>query len=192
MPRFYQYMFAAMWLAWGAFWWARAANVKADARREGGSSRLSYLILVALAFALLWGPDVGVRFPEARFLPLDRSPIWAAVGAGLTLLGLLFAVWAREHLGRNWSATVTVKEDHELITTGPYGLVRHPIYTGLLLAVLGQALARGQWACLVGLGVLLVAFWRKSRLEEVWIRRQFGSAYETYSQRVRALIPFIL
>jgi protein-S-isoprenylcysteine O-methyltransferase Ste14 len=192
MTPFYQIAFLTMWLLWAAYWWARSRAVKTNLRRESVSSRLSYLILVALAFTLLWAPDVRIPYLDARFLPVDAVPVWAALGAALSFIGLLFTVWAREHLGRNWSAVVTVKEDHELVTTGPYGLVRHPIYAGLLLAALGQAVARGQWIDLLAVGVLLAAFWRKFRLEEIWIRGQFGSAYETYSRRVSAIIPFIL
>jgi protein-S-isoprenylcysteine O-methyltransferase Ste14 len=192
MPRSYQLAFAAMWLSWALYWWARSRGVKSDVRRETAASRLSYLILVVLAFTLLWGPDARIPVLDARFLPVEGLPIFAALGAIVCLMGLLFTAWAREHLGRNWSATVTLKKDHELITTGPYGWVRHPIYTGLLLAALGQAVARGQWTGLIAVGILLVAFWRKSRLEEIWIRDQFGSVYEAYGRRVSALIPFIL
>jgi protein-S-isoprenylcysteine O-methyltransferase Ste14 len=191
-PHFYQYAFAAMWVSWALYWWARSRGVKSDVRRETAASRLSYLILVVLAFALLWGPDGRIPVLDARFLPAEGVPIFAPLGAAVCLTGLLFTAWAREHLGRNWSGTVTVKKDHELITTGPYAWVRHPIYTGLLLAALGQAVARGQWSGLIAVGILLAAFWRKSRLEEIWIRGQFGSLYEEYSRRVSALIPFIL
>jgi protein-S-isoprenylcysteine O-methyltransferase Ste14 len=192
MAYFYQITFAVLWLGWAVYWGARSRGAKSDVRRETASSRLPYLILVVLAFALLWGPDTRLPFLDDRFLPLDGLPIWSSLGAILTLIGLLFTVWAREHLGRNWSGIVTVKQDHELIITGPYALVRHPIYAGLLLAAFGQAVARGQWVGLIAAGILLCAFWRKLRLEEIWIRSRFGSVYENYSQRVSALIPFIL
>ena len=101
-------------------------------------------------------------------------------------------MWARVHLGRNWSGIVTVKEGHELITGGPYAIVRHPIYTGLLLAFIGSALARGEWRGVLAVAVVLAALWRKLGLEERWMREQFGSAYQAYSQRVAALVPFLL
>jgi protein-S-isoprenylcysteine O-methyltransferase Ste14 len=110
----------------------------------------------------------------------------------LTLAGLLVAVWARVHIGRNWSGTITVKEDHDLITSGPYSLVRHPIYTGLLLALSAFALARGEWRGVIAVALAFWAFWRKLRIEERWMREQFGVAYEEYSRRVSALIPFVL
>jgi protein-S-isoprenylcysteine O-methyltransferase Ste14 len=95
-------------------------------------------------------------------------------------------------LGRNWSGIVTLKENHELITQGPYNLVRHPIYTGLLVAFLGSALARGQWRGLIAVAIVFWALWRKLRLEERWMREQFGEQYVAYSKRVSALIPYVL
>jgi protein-S-isoprenylcysteine O-methyltransferase Ste14 len=96
------------------------------------------------------------------------------------------------HIGTNWSGTVTIKQGHELVTTGPYALVRHPIYTGLLLALAGSALARGEWRGALAVLIALLALWRKLRLEEHWMREQFGEAYRAYSRRVAALVPFIL
>ena len=108
-----------------------------------------------------------------------------------TAAGLLFTVWARIHIGRNWSGTVTIKEGHELITSGPYAIVRHPIYAGLLLAFVGSGLARGEWRGVLAVVIAFLALWRKLRLEERWMREQFGPAYQAYSQRVAALIPFL-
>jgi protein-S-isoprenylcysteine O-methyltransferase Ste14 len=110
----------------------------------------------------------------------------------LTLAGLLFTVWARTHLGRNWSGLVTIKQDHELITSGPYSTVRHPIYTGLLLAFVGSALARSELRGILAVVLVFWALWRKSRIEERWMRDQFGDAYREYSSHVAALIPFVL
>ena len=123
-------------------------------------------------------------------MPIDRWTFWG--GAVLTLAGLLVTVWARVHLGRNWSGTITVKQDHELITSGPYRLVRRPIYSGLLLAFMGGALARGEWRGIVAVVLTFWAFWWKLRTEEQWMREQFGLAYEEYAHRVAALVPFVL
>jgi protein-S-isoprenylcysteine O-methyltransferase Ste14 len=109
----------------------------------------------------------------------------------LTLAGLLFSAWARVHLGGNWSGIVTVKEDHELVRSGPYGIVRHPIYSGLLLAVVGSALARGEWRGVVAVVIVFWAFRRKMQTEERWMRERFGNGYQAYSERVPALVPFI-
>ena len=96
---------------------------------------------------------------------------------------------ARRWLGRNWSGTVTVKHDHELVTGGPYGIVRHPIYTGLLGGFIGSAIALGEWRGLVAVVLVLIAFMRKIRLEERWMQERFGDAYRRYRQRVPALVP---
>jgi protein-S-isoprenylcysteine O-methyltransferase Ste14 len=110
----------------------------------------------------------------------------------LTAVGLLFAVWARQYLGSNWSGTVSIKKDHQLITNGPYALVRHPIYTGVLLALVGSAMAIGEWRAVLGLALASLALWRKLRLEKHLLHRQFGETYQAYCQRVPALIPFVL
>jgi protein-S-isoprenylcysteine O-methyltransferase Ste14 len=101
-------------------------------------------------------------------------------------------VWAREHLGSNWSRSVTVKQDHELITSGPYALVRHPIYTGILLGFLGTSVAEGQVRSLIAFLLVAVILWAKLRLEEQWMRSEFGETYEAYAQRVHGLVPFVL
>ena len=192
MASFFTVLFFALWLGWMIYWWAMARRVKDNVRRESVRSRRSYSGLIMLAFLLLALPDMQIPLVENRFLPATSWPLWATTGAILVVAGLLFTVWAREHLGRNWSDIVTIKVDHELIVSGPYRIVRHPIYTGLLLAFLGQAIARGEWRGLIGVALGLWAFWLKSRVEERLMREQFGAAYETYSQRVASLIPFVL
>ena len=179
-----------MWLSWAAYWLAASLSAKATAQREASASRLLHIALVLLALFLLWIPRSPVAALGVRFLPLAAWPFW--LGAVLTLAGLLFAVWARVHLGRNWSATITLKENHDLITSGPYRIVRHPIYTGLLLGLVGLALARGEWRGILAVAIAFGAFWRKLRIEERWMRAQFGSAYDEYSSRVAALVPFVL
>jgi protein-S-isoprenylcysteine O-methyltransferase Ste14 len=186
----YRYLFPAMWLSWVGYWWAASFNVKTTARREPLHSRLSHIVPLTLAFVLLFPESSPIQVLGERFLPVAVWPFW--VGAALTLAGLLFTVWARVHLGRNWSGTVTVKQGHDLVTSGPYRLVRHPIYTGLLLALVGFALARGEWRGVVAVALAGGSFWRKLRIEERWMREQFGAVYEEYSRRVSALIPFVL
>lgn len=186
----YRHLFHILWLSWVGYWWAASFNVKTTARHEPLESRLSHVVPLMLAVFLLWLPDSPIQVLGERFLPVAVWPFW--VGAVLTLAGLLFTVWARVHLGRNWSGMITVKQDHALITSGPYRFVRHPIYSGLLLALIGFALARGEWRGVVAVGLAFWAFWRKLRIEERWMREQFGVAYDEYSRRVPALIPLVL
>ena len=190
MPVIYDYLFPAMWLGYMAYWWAMSANVKETKRRESGVSRFARMVLLVCAVALLWLPRVPIAVLNKRFLPPGKWCFWS--GAAVTACGLLFSVWARRHLGKNWSQAVTVKEGHELITSGPYALVRHPIYTGLLLAIVGCALARGEWRGLLAVALVFGALWHKLRLEEKWMRAQFGESYEAYARRVAALVPYIL
>lgn len=186
----YRSLLPAMWLSWGAYWWAMSRDVKATVRHESVASRLMHIVPLAIAMGLLWRPNVPVSLLDQRILPRAAWAFW--IGAVVTLMGLLFSAWGRAYLGRNWSGTVTVKENHELITSGPYRFVRHPIYTGLLLAFIGSAFARGDLAGLAAVLLVFVAFRRKLRMEERWMREQFGEAYEAYSQRVPALVPFLL
>jgi len=190
MALVYSYLFPVMWLSWAAYWWVLSRNVKVATRREPLPSRLLHIGPLLLALLLLWVPSVPLAVLGARFLPLATWPFWA--GAVLAAGGLLFAVWARHHIGSNWSVTVTIKEGHELITSGPYAIVRHPIYAGLLLAFVGSAMARGEWRGVLAVAIALWALWRKLRFEERWMREQFGEAYQAYCRRVSALIPFVL
>jgi protein-S-isoprenylcysteine O-methyltransferase Ste14 len=190
MPLLERWLFPALWLAWSGYWWAMSANIKVAARTESAVSRLLHVVPLVLAVALLAPPELGIPPLDARFLPLQTGWFW--VGAALTLAGLLFTVWARVELGRNWSGIVTVKEGHELITGGPYRFVRHPIYTGLLLAFIGWAIGRVEWRGVLAVVLVLAALWRKLRIEEAWMREQFGDAYLSYSERVAVLVPYLL
>jgi protein-S-isoprenylcysteine O-methyltransferase Ste14 len=190
MALLYRYLFPAMWLSWVAYWWAVSRQVKATARREPLGSRLLHIVPLLLAALLLLIPRSRLGVLGDPFLPRAAWPFWT--GAALTATGLLFAVWARRHLGRNWSGSVTIKENHELISSGPYAIVRHPIYTGLLLAFAGSALAFGDWRGVLAVALVFLALWRKLRLEERWMRDQFGDSYQVYCRRVAALVPFVL
>jgi len=186
----YRYLFPAMWLSWVGYWWVASHDVKAIARREPLGSRLMHIVPLTIAFALISTPRSRVPLLGEHFMPYSAWLFW--IGAVLTLAGLLFSVWARVHLGRNWSATITVKKDHELVMSGPYRFARHPIYSGLLLAFVGSALALAQWRGVVAVTLVFWSFWRKLRIEERWMREQFGTAYEEYTRRVAALIPLVL
>ena len=186
----YRFVFPALWIAWIGYWWVMARDVKAVARQESDGSRLLHVVPLVLAALLLWPDHVGVAALDRPIGAWSPWRFWC--GALITAVGLVFSVWARRQLGRNWSATVTVKQDHELVETGPYRLVRHPIYTGLLLGFIGSALARGAWSGVLAVVIVIAALWRKLRLEERWMQDQFGDRYVAYRQRVAALIPFLL
>ena len=181
------WLLAALWLAWAAYWALSAADVKPAARRESLGSRALHIVPLAAAVLLILPRGAALPMLGARFVPRGEAGYW--IGAACTLAGLLFAMQARRRLGRNWSGTVTVKEGHELVTSGPYRFVRHPIYTGLLGAFLGSAIALGEWRGLVATALVLLSFLRKIRLEERWMHERFGDAWARYRARVPALVP---
>jgi len=179
-----------LWAAWFLYWLAAAHGAKPDRRRESDWSRLSHGVPLVVAVALLVLPDQAKSWMFARFMPPSIAGFW--IGTALLASGLGFAIWARRRLGRNWSGTVTVKQDHELIQSGPYRFVRHPIYTGILTGFLGTAIALAEWRGLLAVLLATGAFLRKIAIEESWMREVFGERYTDYRRRVRALIPFIL
>lgn len=182
----------AAWFVFIAYWAIQARAVKSTARNEPFAARfLKYwlpLIVAANLLQPMHGHDDSLG--RLRFVP---DTAWLPVlGMAMTWAGVAWAIWARVALGRNWSAVVQVKEDHELIQRGPYAITRHPIYTGLLLAILGTALALGEWRGLLAFAIVAVSFWFKLKLEERWMREQFGARYEDYMRRVKALVPGVL
>jgi protein-S-isoprenylcysteine O-methyltransferase Ste14 len=181
-----------LWIAWLVYWRVSAADAKPAVRHESKWSRASYVIPILIASILLSIPPIaggGGGFLFSRFLPQGIDGYW--VGVMLVAAGLGFSVWARQHIGRNWSGTVEVKQDHQLICTGPYRFVRHPIYTGILIAFLGTAIVVGQWSGILAMLIACGSFWRKLTLEERFMRETFGSAYEEYRVRTAALIPYL-
>lgn len=179
-----------LWIAFLIYWRLSAAGVKPAVRRDSAWSRTSYIIPLVIAAILLSIPPLpGGGFLFSRFLPQRTDGYWP--GVMLIAGGLGFSIWARQHLGRNWSGTVQVKQDHQLICTGPYRFVRHPIYTGILLAFLGNAIVVDQWSALLAVFIAFGSFWRKLTIEERFMRETFGSVYGEYRGRTAALIPYL-
>ena len=180
----------ALWTAWLAYWILTAPSAKSALRVESWAEQAAHAVPILIAVLLIGLPELPVELLMQRFVP--KSPITAWSGVALLASGLAFAVWARVVLGRNWSATVTIKAGHDLIREGPYRLVRHPIYTGALIAVLGTAVARGEWRGILAWLIVLASLWRKSRIEERWLMEEFGDRYARYRTEARAIIPYLL
>jgi protein-S-isoprenylcysteine O-methyltransferase len=177
------------WIALALIWLITSVTSKRTLRTQPAGSRIVQVCLTIVAFFLIFDPSLRIGFLAWRFV--TKSPLLSWIGAALTVAGILFAIWARFLLGRNWSANVTVKRDHELIRSGPYALVRHPIYSGFSLAILGTALAFGEVGDLIGL-ILAIIGWRlKWLVEEQFMMEQFGAEYVDYRRHVKALVPFI-
>jgi|SRR5215475_8033978 len=178
-----------LWLTWLAYWMVAARNAKTDSRTEPLRSRAAHLVPLWAGVALLLYRHGKPAFLFARFVPDGPIAYWT--GALLVAAGLAFSSWARQHLGGNWSGSVTLKQDHELIRTGPYAIVRHPIYSGLLTALLGTAIIIGQWRAIIGLVLIAAAFLRRVCIEERLMREIFADQHARYRAEVPALIPLI-
>ncbi len=182
------------WVAFAVIWLLSAGFSKKTARSQTLGSRFLQGLLAASGFILMFGWRTQLRPPlrflHARFLPGAPTFEWA--GFVIMLAGFAIAIWARVVLGRNWSATITIKQDHEIVRRGPYAIVRHPIYSGILLAMLGTAIYFGTFQGLVALALTFCGWWLKSRMEEQFMLQQFGQQYREYQQEVKALIPFVL
>ena len=179
----------AVWSLVAIYWVVGMVLAKPTLRSESILSRAVHIMLGCAAVLLVWEPSIGRGFLGYRLTPSAGWVAW--LGLALTMGGCAFAVWARATLGSNWSSTVTVKQDHELILRGPYAAVRHPIYSGFLLALTGTAIAVGEIRAFIGLGLAFIAFLLKSAAEEKFMREEFSTQYAQYSQRVRRLIPFV-
>jgi protein-S-isoprenylcysteine O-methyltransferase Ste14 len=178
------------WTLIALFWLISALRSKAVALREPALSRLLHIALLAAACFLLTDARIGIGFLARRFSGDEQ---WTDLaGVLLTITGCGFAIWARACLGSNWSATVTVKQDHELIRSGPYALVRHPIYSGLLLATAGTALVVGEVRAAIAFAIVFAALLVKAGREERFMTQQFGGEYLRYSSEVKRLVPFVL
>src|SRR5580658_3285127 len=187
---FYKSFFPVVWVLFFVYWQIKAFNTKTTQRLEPVASRALRMIIFLIAIVLLSTTRIPLPWLYLQLWPAGFWPFW--LGATVTVAGLLLAVWARVYLGRNWSRSVTIKQNHELITTGPYTLVRHPIYTGVLTGLLGTAIALSEVRGFVVLVLFFVAFWMKLRMEEQWMRSQFGEIYDTYANHTAALVPYIL
>src|SRR5579863_7964029 len=187
---FYESFFPVVWIVFVLYWQIKAADTKATQRLEPAASRIFRVVIFLIAIALLSIPRIPLPWLYVQLWPQGYWPFW--LGAAITVAGLLFAAWARVHLGRNWSRSVTIKQGHELITTGPYAAVRHPIYTGILAGFLGMAIAISQVRGFIVVVLVFVVFWFKFRMEEQWMRSQFGETYATYARQTAALVPYLL
>jgi protein-S-isoprenylcysteine O-methyltransferase Ste14 len=188
MNRWSGIFIGACWLAWLLYWLVMAAKNKRTIERGGffGYRVVGVVLVIGLVAV---GRLAGVSAHSYLWHPSLELGI---VSDCIVLAGVAFTVWARITLGRNWSAEVTFKQDHELIESGPYALVRHPIYTGLIAMALGTAINYGR---AIGVAVFIAlcgALWWKARQEERIMTRHFPDAYAAYKAHVHAIVPFLI
>jgi len=183
------FLFLALWALWAISWGLAALWSARTEKRSSGPLVWRYRIVVTAGVVLLWH-RTGDALHAPRLWHVGYDGAYAL--AGLTLLGILFTWWARLHLGRLWSGSVTRKAGHHIVDTGPYALVRHPIYTGLITATVMTALAIATWPALMGSALIAIGLWMKARLEEGFLAQELGpDAYDGYRGRVAMLVPFV-
>jgi protein-S-isoprenylcysteine O-methyltransferase Ste14 len=186
----FQNIIVACWGIFFAVWMLAALFTKRTVYHESGAQRLRYILPIVIGWYLLFrGSRLHSSF-NLRIIP--DADIIHVIAAILCVCGLAICLWARAVLGRNWSGTVTLKENHELIVRGPYRLVRHPIYTGILAMLLATAIQQGHIAGMIGVVIVFVSLWIKLIGEEELMRHQFPEQYPAYQQRVKRIVPFLL
>lgn len=187
------------WAIWVIVWLLMAFFGKAVKRRETARQRLQHMIPAMLGFLLIFRmnfgrtnfgqEDFGVPGLSRRIFP--DNPVLMLACVVVAILGLLFSVWARLALGSNWSGTVTIKANHQLIRRGPYRFIRHPIYTGMLAALLATAITQRMVTGLLGFAVVTVALYLKARREESFLSQEFGDAFAEHRQHTGMFLPRI-
>jgi protein-S-isoprenylcysteine O-methyltransferase Ste14 len=178
------------WYVMLLYWAISSLSVKRAEIPEGFSSRSKHLSFMIFAVVLMFTDYLRLGPLACRFVPESLRIHY--IGIFVTCLGVAVAIWARYILGQYWSARVEVKVDHQLICSGPYALVRHPIYTGLLLASVGTALFVGEWRAILAIAFAAIGFSIKAKQEESLMKSEFGGRYQEYRKRTGFLIPRML
>lgn len=176
-----------IWFVWCILWLLMAAWSKPAKRTEFPWQRLEHVIPIVIGFMFIYNGHFAWSFLADHIVPQNESV--SIAGLLLTAGGLVFAVWARIALGANWSGTVTIKTDHNLIRRGPYKWIRHPIYTGLLISVVGTVLLQGEVRSFFGFAIILFALYRKARREERFLSEEFGESFAEHSKHTGMFLP---
>jgi protein-S-isoprenylcysteine O-methyltransferase Ste14 len=185
-----QIALAVLWSGWWLSWWAAAAWSDRAVSRPPRRHQIVYRLCAMAGVVLLFGAYQHDFRSEIVLWHTADAVAWAMVVSAAA--GFAFTWWARVHLGRLWSTSVTRKADHHIVDTGPYGIVRHPIYTGITLASIATAAMRGTVAGWAGAAIMTLGWYIKARLEEGFLRQELGEAdYDAYARRVPMLIPFV-
>ena len=179
--------FAIIWIGWLVSWMAAASWSGRTEKRVVTASVGVYRAAIVAGAILLTAAQLTT---QKHIWNVGEAGVYAL--AGFTLAGIVFAWWARIHLGRLWSSAITRKQDHRVVDTGPYALVRHPIYAGLIAAILATAAADGTATALAGAALVTFALWLKARTEERFLMAELGAdVYGAYCRRVPMLVPLL-
>ncbi len=175
------------WMIWAICWLAMAFFNKSTKRSESVMQRFEHLLPAMVGFALIFREGFGGAWLARPIFV--AGPTLLLLCVMVTMLGLLFSVWARLALGANWSGSVTIKSNHQLIRRGPYRSIRHPIYTGMLAALLAVAITQGLWSGAVGFALVFFALYRKARREELFLSQEFGDGFAEHRQHTGMFLP---
>ncbi|HXY01303.1 MAG TPA: isoprenylcysteine carboxylmethyltransferase family protein [Candidatus Limnocylindrales bacterium] len=186
-PYLWLHLSTLAWIVFLIYWIVSARKLKSVKQREPRGERLVQVIVMVGAYSLMFNEFFGRGWLGTRFLP-EWSPI-GATGLAVTVLGVAIAIWARWHLGENWSIAVTLKEGHELIRSGPYRRIRHPIYTGMLLATGGTAVALGEFRGLIACAIAATNLYLKAKKEERFLAVEFGEAFDEHTLHTGMFLP---
>jgi protein-S-isoprenylcysteine O-methyltransferase Ste14 len=180
---------AVIWLALVLVWVVSGLRTKRSIKNQSSAWQVLYTAILVVGVYLIFAKQIGIPWLDRQLFSMTVPIVLA--GLLVVLMGVVFSIWARLMLGDNWSNRVTVKENHTLVRSGPYRIVRHPIYSGILLGMLGSALQRGEVRSFVGVTICGFSFWLKTRAEEQFMVQIFGEEYLQYRHKVKALAPFI-
>ncbi|MGC2420427.1 MAG: isoprenylcysteine carboxylmethyltransferase family protein [Candidatus Acidiferrales bacterium] len=178
---------AGLWIFFWLYWLAASLSVNKMRKREPMGQRLGFLLILAAGCFILIHAGERFGIPNGRFVPPLPWIKW--LGIALTAAGIAFAIWARNHIGKYWSASVSLREGHELIRSGPYAHIRHPIYTGILLGIAGTVLWAGTYGALAVLAINVIGLGFKAKKEEALLAGEFGPAFDEHRRHTGFFLP---
>jgi protein-S-isoprenylcysteine O-methyltransferase Ste14 len=181
-----------IWILLALFWILSGINNKQSLHKESFFKRVFLYWLPILLSILLLGPGNWFGHSLIRENFVEHTNLVGRIGLSISFVGLLISCWSRYLLGKNWSLSVQKKEKHELIKSGPYSILRHPIYTGILLIFIGNTLIVGDYRGIIAVLIVFLSFWFKLKKEEKWLTELFGEKYIQYKKNTKAMIPYLL
>jgi len=183
----WNYLIDGPWTVFAAYWAIGALKTRRTAKRESFAARYGVMAIEVVGFYLLLSGDAAIGVLGRRVVA--RTFDLRVLGVILLWAGIALALWARWHLGQYWSGRITIKEGHKLIRTGPYARLRHPIYSGLVLAATGTAIEVDQWRGVAAVCVIVLGFWIKGKREEALLTKEFGAEFDEHRRSTGFLLP---
>jgi protein-S-isoprenylcysteine O-methyltransferase Ste14 len=183
----WDFLIGGPWIVFAAYWAIGAFKTRPTAKKESFAARYGVMSMEVFGFYCLLSKDAGIGALGRRVVL--RTVELRLVGVALLWAGIALALWARWHLGQYWSGRITIKEGHQLIRTGPYARLRHPIYSGLILAAAGTAIEIDQWRGVAAVCIIVFGFWIKGRREEALLTKQFGAEFDVHRRSTGFLLP---